>query len=346
MYPGHDFIGKRWNVSMTHLLEVRQRRSPESPLFTARLDYAFCLELWFSREDTEHMMVYSLCGHVIFTTILFLEESMHLEVLRSRFNLSASMGSANYEVRETTSPSTVTIDYTSEKEKAMEMFRSYLDANDWETVTHFRDDGVTIVGERKQLEFLCAFYSNCHCMDHFVTPWIRRLTQMELDFPAESAFRRIWNNPMAIPDFYAAITEYKVLRELKNGCKIIYEVTAAQYFGLISARDFVLLSCYERVENAHYMTFSSIPWPGAPPDPRFVRGHMHPGGGILFKPDLLNPRKTLVRYIYATDLHIPIVPLSILKKFVPIAQRDFVVGMRKYLLSSGLKKDLHDNDMA
>ncbi|KAL6042537.1 StAR-related lipid transfer protein 3 [Balamuthia mandrillaris] len=86
-----------------------------------------------------------------------------------------------------------------------------------------------------------------------------------------------------------------------NGCTIQYNTSPPYAAGVISARDYVDVLCWQLLEDGSMLQGAiSITHPERPPRQGFVRAFNHPCG-VLIKP-IPDTNKSIMHYIVQTDL--------------------------------------------
>ncbi|CAG0900693.1 unnamed protein product [Darwinula stevensoni] len=208
-----------------------------------------------------------------------------------------------------------TTEFVREGERALEALRSRLDSADvWPLEAEYPRDGIVL---RSQFQPRLGVY--------FI------YTEAVLNYNFEWAFRKSWGVPGKNLEWYKDFSRNEIVQWISEKCRIVHETTEPMLGGWIAARDFVSVTCHEKIGEKIYWPFCNVTWPGLPPKDGIVRSVAHIGSGYAFSPHKTDKTKSVFQSINGMDFQVPFVPTSILKTFAAARHRQFVLALRRHL---------------
>ncbi|XP_002735413.1 stAR-related lipid transfer protein 6-like [Saccoglossus kowalevskii] len=128
--------------------------------------------------------------------------------------------------------------------------------------------------------------------------------------------------------FDRSIKDQTTLKQIGDGMNIVRSLTPSMMAGLISSRDFIDLICFKRIpeKNVIVVYYVSVEHPDYPETKGAVRGVTYPSAVFLYNVDG-NPNKT--RGVNITQFEGHLSPKSLVEKFIPGTQLDFVEDLAK-----------------
>ncbi|CAG0878602.1 unnamed protein product [Darwinula stevensoni] len=176
--------------------------------------------------------------------------------------------------------------YLEEGRKTADTFREILTTTKWSS-SSFSDQEILIKSA-----------------ENSKTGWNMFYLEMELDIPPYVLFRSDWDTVPEITKWNPLVLESSVPLDLTPHCRITHQVSAPIANGLIWSREIVAVACWEKEGDTIYSSYSS------------VEAMLYPQG-FVYAPLAGNPNKTLLTWIYHTDLRLAFVPTAILNIRTP-----------------------------
>lgn len=149
-----------------------------------------------------------------------------------------------------------------------------------------------------------------------------------VDIDASVLFNEFTHNFENMPSWNKAITLGRVVQKIDSCTDVVYQVAAEGPRGIVSARDFVCVRHWKKIDDSWVCAVISIICKDEPPQKNIVRGENGPGCWV-FQPDEEAPKKCSFHWLLDTDLK-GWIPQYVIDQALTHAMTDFMSCLRSY----------------